>query len=76
MQSYSLSHVGDAVLVRDLVELVAQDRSNTAALLAHIAEMDARRLYAPAGHSSMFAYCVDELRLSEDAAFRRIRAAR
>ncbi len=32
--------------------------------------------YAGAGHPSMFAYCVEELRLSEDAAYKRILAAR
>jgi 5-methylcytosine-specific restriction endonuclease McrA len=76
MHRYDLVHVTDSVLLRDLTALVAQDRSTTANLLAHIAEVDARRLYAPAGYSSMHAYCVEELRLSEDAAFRRIRAAR
>src|SRR5439155_26062502 len=45
-------------------------------ILAHIAEVDARRLYAPAGYPSMHAYCVGELRLSEDAASKRIQAAR
>ncbi len=73
---YNLAHLSDEVLVRDLAALVAQDRSTTASLLAHIAEVDARRLYAPAGYSSMFAYCVEELRLSEDAAAKRIQAAR
>ena len=76
MQSFSLTHVSDAVLLRDLAALIACDRMTTAKILAHIAEVDARRLYAPAGYSSMHAYCVGELRLSEDAAFRRIRAAR
>jgi len=76
MQNYVLSHVRDAVLLRDLAELVSRDRATTATLLAHIAEVDARRLYVPAGYSSMHAYCVDELRLSEDAAKRRIQAAR
>jgi hypothetical protein len=76
MQSYSLSHVRDAELLRDLAGLVAQDRATTATLLAHIAEVDVRRLYVPAGYPSMHAYCVDELRLSEDAAKRRIQAAR
>jgi hypothetical protein len=76
MRSYSLTHLSDAVLLRDLVSLIAHDRVTTAAVLAHIAEVDSRRLYAPAGYSSMHAYCVGELRLSEDAAFRRIRAAR
>jgi len=76
MRSYSLTHLSDAVLLRDLATLIAHDRVTTAAVLAHIAEVDARRLYAPAGYPSMHAYCVGELRLSEDAAFRRIRAAR
>ena len=52
------------------------DCVTTAALLAHIAEVDARRLYVPAGYPSMHAYCVEELRLSEDAAYKRIQAAR
>ena len=45
-------------------------------LLARLAEIDARKLYVLAGYSSMYAYCVDELRLSEDEAKRRIQAAR
>jgi hypothetical protein len=76
MQNYSLAHVRDTVLLRDLAALVAQDRVTTAMLLAHIAEVDARRLYVPAGYPSMHAYCVEELRLSEDAAKKRIQAAR
>jgi len=76
MQSYSLTHVSDAALLRDLATLIARDRLTTAEILAHIAEVDARRLYAPAGYSSMHGYCVGELRLSEDAAFKRIQAAR
>lgn len=76
MHEYTLAHLSDAVLLRDLKTLVRQDRATTVMLLAHIAEVDARRLYAPAGYSSMFAYCTGELRLSEDAAYKRIRAAR
>jgi hypothetical protein len=76
MRNYSLDHLSDAALLRELVALVARDRLTTAELLAHIAEVDARKLYVPAGYPSMHAYCVDELRLSEDAAFKRIRAAR
>jgi hypothetical protein len=73
---YSLSHLTDQALLRDLAALVAQDRNTTASMLAHLAEVDARRLYLPAGYASMFAYCVGELRLSEDAAAKRIQAAR
>lgn len=76
MPAYSLDHLGDDVLLRDLAALVSRDRATTAALLAHIAEVDARRLYAAAGYPSMHAYCVSELRLSENAAYRRITAAR
>lgn len=76
MPTPSLAHLSDTALLRDLHDLVARERATTAALLAHIAEVDARRLYAPAGYSSMHAYCVHALRLSEDAAFKRILAAR
>src|SRR5258706_150440 len=76
MSRFSLSHLSDPILLRSLAALVAQDRSITAVLLAHIAEVDARKLYLPAAYPSMFSYCVGELRLSEDAAFKRIQAAR
>jgi hypothetical protein len=76
MPRYTLTHLSDAVLLRDLAALVARHRATTAMLLAHIAEVDARKLYVPAGYSSMYAYCVDELRLSGDEAKRRIHAAR
>lgn len=76
MFAHSLSHLSDRDLLRGLAALVARDRTTTAALLAHIAEVDARRLYLPAAYPSMYAYCVHELRLSEDAAYKRIQAAR
>lgn len=76
MRAYVLDHLTDAELLRTLASLVAQDRSVTAAMLAHIAEVDARKLYLPAGYASMHAYCVGRLRLSEDAASKRIHAAR
>ena len=76
MHVYSLSQLSDHDLSRRLASAVAQDRTTTAELLAHIAEFDARRLYLPAAYPSMHAYCVHELRLSEDAASKRIQAAR
>ena len=76
MSSYCLSHLSDPVLLRALAALVARDRATTAALLAHLAEVDARKLYLPAAYPSMFSYCLHELRLSEESAFKRIRAAR
>ena len=76
MPGHSLSLLSDQELLRDLAVLVARDRTTTAALLAHLAEVDARRLYLPAAYPSMYLYCVYELGLSEDSALKRIRAAR
>jgi hypothetical protein len=76
MRQYTLDHLSDAVLLCRLSEIVARDRRITADLLAHIAEVDARRLYVPTVSPSMFAYCVEELHMSEGAAYRRIQAAR
>jgi len=45
---------------------VAQhSRCNDADLVAHVGEIDARRLYARFAVSSMFAYCTELLHLSE-----------
>src|SRR5436309_10975285 len=76
MNEYSLSHLSDHALERALAESVARDRAATTSLLAHLAEFDARRLYVPAGYPSMHVYCIHELRLSEQAAYKRIYAAR
>ncbi len=71
-----LTHLDDATLLRSLSTLVARECATTAEILAHIAEVDARRLYLEAAYPSMFAYCVGALGFSEDAAYKRIQAAR
>src|SRR5437867_10744908 len=76
MHAYSLTHLSDPDLSQSLKAVIANDRSSTAVVLAHIAEFDARKLYVPAAYPSMFRYCVHELHLSEDAAYKRIQAAR
>ena len=76
MNEYSLSHLSDKVLLSNLSALVVQGREQTAVLLAHIAEVEARRLYVPAGYPSMYEYCVRKLHFSEDGALKRIRVAR
>ncbi len=45
-------------------------------LVAHIGEVDARRLYARKASSSMFVYCTEVLHLSEHEAYLRIAVAR
>ena len=76
MQSYSLTHVADHTVMQGVVTLHQKDRGTTAALLAHLAEADARKLYLPLGYTSMQQYCVAELHASEDMSSKRIRAAR
>ena len=73
---YALSQLPDHVLCRELTALAARDRGTTSELIAHIAEFEARRLHAPAGHPSTFAYCVHELRMSDDVAYKRVRVGR
>jgi len=72
----SVSHLSDTVLRRDLHAIVAQDRSTTARMLIHIAEFECRGLYRNEGYSTMHLYCVGELGMSEDIAYKRTRAAR
>src|SRR5947207_880098 len=76
MNSYSLAHLADGTLLEHLATLVTQVRATTAALLAHLGEVDERQLYRAAAYESMFFYCVHELHMSEDTAVRRIGVAR
>ena len=76
MCAYDLKHLGDGRLMQGLKSLVERDRTTMAELLAHIAEVDERGLYVPAGCPSMFEYCVRELGFSEHAAYKRIQVAR
>jgi hypothetical protein len=72
----SLELVPDDELLRRLVEILRQSWRVEADLVAHIGEVDARRLYAREASPSMFAYCTETLHLSEAAAYLRIAAAR
>ncbi len=72
----SLSPLSDDELLGRLSSVLKQSRRVESVLVAHIAEVDARRLYAREASSSMFKYCVDVLHLSEAEAFLRIATAR
>lgn len=79
MDTYSLSQLArrtDQALLQDFSTLVTHDRSNCAMIVAHLAVIDFRRLYLQAAYKSMHAYCMKELRMSEDVAFKLIRTAR
>jgi len=76
MKSWSCSHLSDEALLQSFAAAVARHRVSAAEILAALAEIDARRLYLRTHHHSLLAWCVGEMRFSEDAAKRRIRAAR
>jgi hypothetical protein len=76
MKNHIPTDLSDAELAAEMKRLAGCERETTAALISHLAEFDARRLYLGAGFSSLFTYCTEVLRLSEHEAYNRIVAAR
>src|SRR5262245_5145172 len=71
-----IQKLDDDSLLHSLKRFVASSNHLTALVLAHLAEVDARGAYRQWACDTLAAYCVYELRLSEDEAQRRCRAAR
>jgi hypothetical protein len=68
------SSLSDQDLLARVGVLASKERAASVELVAHLAALDARpALYAAQGHGSLFTYCTDVLRLSEDATCNRIR---
>jgi hypothetical protein len=76
MLMMTASQLSDSDLTAELSRLASSEREATVALIVHLAEFDARRLYEGAGYSSTFQYGRAVLGLSEDAVYNRIAAAR
>ena len=72
----NLKSLRDEDLLRQLSQLVRQSRGVEADLVAHIGEVERRRLYAWEACSSMFEYCRRVLGLRENEAYLRITVAR
>lgn len=75
-ESWVLEHVTDSELLSGLTSIVCNERRATARVVAHLAEIERRRLHLQCGYSSLFDYCLRRLALSEGEAFRRVAAAR
>src|SRR5882724_10385751 len=73
---WDLGRVSDTQLRSGLSSLLANGYRTEARIIAHIAEVEQRKLHAKDGSPSLFDYCVRRLRLSENEAFHRITAAR
>lgn len=74
--SARLAHLSNEQLLNQTRYLIGKTNQVLAALLEHLGEVEARGLYREKRCSSLYAYCIYELRLSEDAASRRASAAR
>ncbi|MEO8185696.1 MAG: hypothetical protein ABI895_43380 [Deltaproteobacteria bacterium] len=72
---WKLAHLSDAELLEGLGSVLRTQRRALAELIAHLGEVEERRLHLRAAHGSIFAYCV-ALGMSEDEACRRIEVAR
>src|SRR5213596_1224766 len=71
------SGLSDHDLLARIGVLAGKEREATVELVAHLAELDTRpALFAAQGYGSLFTYCTEVLRLSEDATCNRIQAAR
>jgi hypothetical protein len=73
---WCLEAISDAVLQEGLKELLTKGARTEARIVAHLAEVDARKLHLAMGASSLFDYCLSRLELSNNEAFHRITAAR
>src|SRR5438034_2926569 len=74
--SGSLAHLSDGELLSNTRSLVGKSNRVFAALLAHLAELEARGLHRTRACASLYTYCIYELRFSEDGAARRAGAAK
>src|SRR5882672_7280438 len=72
----SLASISDDQLFATVQHLTARSNVALADLLAHLGEVERRGVHRLRACASLYAYCIYELRLSEDAAFRRAKAAR
>jgi len=73
---WQLQHLSNQQLLDSLGQVLHHQRRSLAELVAHLAEVEERRLHLEAAYSSLFDYCVRQLHMSEDEACRRIDLAR
>src|SRR5438477_8156601 len=75
-QDGMIERLSDEALLDATRALLKRACDVEADLLLHLGEIDERKLYLPRAYPSMFAFCVEELGFSEDAAYNRIFVAR
>src|SRR6185436_14264614 len=73
---WMLEHLSDAQPLESLGGVLRRQHRALAEVIAHLGEVEERRLHLEAACGSMFTYCVARLGMSEDEACRRIELAR
>lgn len=73
---HHVSGLDDGTLEMELRRLVACEPRAFERVVAHLAEFDARQLYARAGFPSLFTYCCAALRLADTDSYLLVEAAR
>lgn len=73
---WRLEGVSDVSLERELLELLTNGHRTEARIVAHIAEVERRKLFLKEGFSSLYKYCQQRLGLSEYESWHRMTAAR
>jgi hypothetical protein len=71
-----LDRLSNDELLTNTRRLVGSSNELLAALLGHLGEVEARGIHRERSCASLYAYCIYELRMSEDSAMRRAKAAR
>src|SRR5215471_14300332 len=72
----SLALLSDTELLARIPSVVQAERLASADVVEHLMEVEHRRLYLDQACSSLYTYCRERLRYSEDAALKRARVAR
>jgi hypothetical protein len=71
-----LKAISDSELLSAIKRLASEERRIGIEVIHHLREIDARKLFASLGCSSLFVYCTTVLGYSEGGAYRRIAAMR
>ncbi len=71
-----LTQISNRELLNRVEKLSRTERKITHLILCHLVEVETRRLHLELGYTSLFRYMTAHLHYSEDAAYRRIQAAR
>jgi hypothetical protein len=76
MTTSNFSDLSNDALLSSLLASIGNERKYVAQVIAHLMEVEDRRLYLDLAFPSMFEFCTRKLKLTESEAYRRIAAAR